>query len=468
MRNLLTASLPGLALLALGGCATSGALTTTTESDGAYYTSADQTTATPTGSAVYANRGYSQPYAPQQSVAGSANPDGFQYNAPTTASGQSLSTAENANPDYAGGTGYATEGYNTSTLGASSDYYATQISSNPSGFGVPYTGPGVSSYNYAPAVSVAPSFYGSPFGYGLGLSLGFGYGGFGGYGYPYGGFYSPYAYSAFYDPFYSPFGYGGYGLGYGYGYGYPYGFGGFGYPYSSFGYGGYGYGGYGYGGYGAYRTGSLAPGSYATESGGRFLSGPRVNRGGMLARASAINPAQPTGSGAPGTVGNNIMAGRRGGYGPAMSGTAPGMPGNPMLNQQVQRRGAFANGGAIGQPTTAAPGAVPSMQPARRGFFSGFLGNGTNGGQPAMNQGGYAGQAGQAQGSNMSRRGGFNQGGFNGGQMQQRSFSQPSMAPQRSFSQPSMAPQRSFGGGGGGSFGGGSFGGGGGGRRGGR
>ena len=44
MKNLLTACLPALALLALGGCAGTSALTSS-EDDGVYYSSKDRTTA---------------------------------------------------------------------------------------------------------------------------------------------------------------------------------------------------------------------------------------------------------------------------------------------------------------------------------------------------------------------------------------------------------------------------------------
>ncbi|MGI4833091.1 MAG: hypothetical protein ACRYFK_06465 [Janthinobacterium lividum] len=458
MKNLLTATLPALALLALGGCATSGALTSTTEGDGVYYSSADKTTSNGNLNSVYANRGYNQ------SVAGSANPDGFAYNRATNAAGAAApatsapaATTDDANPDYQGGT-VAPSG-NSSTLGTTSDYYVDNTATSPSGFGMPYSGPGVSTYNYSPSWSVTPSFYGSPFGYGLGLGIGYGYGGgFGGFGSPYGygGFGNPYAYSGFYDPFYSPFGYGyGSGLSIGFGYG---GFGGFGYPFGGY-YGGYGspyYGG-GYGGYGYRSYGSAASGVYS-DGRSSVLVGPRGSRGGM------VMSAQPNGviNGANAPV--NVGAGRRGGgmvlgaNGLAAPTTTPTVN---SIGQPNGSRGAFSNGAALGQPSVATPGGVPAGAAGGRrgGFFSGFFGNGANGtagGQRAQTgqaqaNGSYAPQ--QRQYSQPSGRS-YNQSGF--GQPQQRSFSQPS------FSQPS----RSFGGGGGG--GGGSFGGGGGGRRGGR
>ena len=153
MKNLLTATLPALALLALSGCATTGALSST-EDDGVYYSSKDRTTAV---AATSPAPGY-------QNTGSAADPSAAQA-APAT---------DDANPDYQGGT--------QSGTASGTDYYDDSYSSaSPSAFGQPYTGPGVSSTNYSPTWSVAPSFYGSPFGYGTGLSLAYGYGGFGGY-----------------------------------------------------------------------------------------------------------------------------------------------------------------------------------------------------------------------------------------------------------------------------------------------
>ncbi|QKG58466.1 hypothetical protein GKZ68_18615 [Hymenobacter sp. BRD128] len=202
MKNLLTATLPALALLALGGCATTGALTNSTENDGVYYSSSDHTTTTVPRAAAYGSSG---------TIPARALDD--------TVPAATAATTEDANPDYQGGT---TQG----TYATGTDYYSNSYNNglstynpNPSGFGQPYTGPGVSAYNYSPGWSVSPSFYGSPFGYGAGLALSYGYSpfayGYGspfGYGYPYGGFY---------DPFFSPFGYGyGSGLSIGFGYGF--------------------------------------------------------------------------------------------------------------------------------------------------------------------------------------------------------------------------------------------------------
>jgi hypothetical protein len=467
MKNLLTATLPGLALLALGGCATSGALTTSTETDGVYYSSSDHTTAV--AAPVYSGNGSS----------GNIPARALDDTVPVAAA-----TTDDANPDYQGGT---TQGYATGT-----DYYSNSYNDglstytpNGSGFNQPYAGPGVSSYNYNPGWSVAPSFYGSPFGYGAGMALGYGYSPYsmGGFGYPYGGgFYDP-----FYSPYYSPYGFGyGSGLSIGFGYGFG-GFGGFGYPYGGFGgypY-GYGYGGgYGRGYYAGGYDGYSRPiiytrgGGTSTPGAGAVIYGSRSNRGGavMNARNVAGNPNTVNVGGgrpSPGSYTGNAVAL------PAGNNALPG--GNAPMPMAPTGRGGRAvsfGGDATGQPTYSQPASQPTgnTQPAgapsggRRGFFSGFFGNPAGGaaGQPAaagqptsqpMNNGGYgarqrSGSYGQAQSQ---------------GQMQQRSYSQPTYSqPQRTYSQPQQQmqqPSRSFGGGnfGGGGGGGGSFGGGGGG-----
>ncbi|RZK29839.1 MAG: hypothetical protein EOO57_18740, partial [Hymenobacter sp.] len=127
MKNLLTATLPALALLALGGCATTGAVTST-EDDGVYYSSKDRTTvATAPAGTGYQNGNYGT---------------NSGYGSATT----QAPAGEDANPDYQGST--------TQAGTASTDYYDNNYSSynsaSPSGFGQPYTGPGVSSYNYTP------------------------------------------------------------------------------------------------------------------------------------------------------------------------------------------------------------------------------------------------------------------------------------------------------------------------------
>jgi len=451
MKNLLTATLPALALLALGGCATSGALTTSTETDGVYYSSSDHTTAVAPTNLGYGSTG---------TIPARALDDTAPVNVATT---------DDANPDYQGGT--------STTAPAGTDYYSNDYATyNASGFGQPYTGPGVSAYNYTPAWSVSPSFYGSPWGYGAGLALSYGYSPFGygyggspfGYGYPYGGFY---------DPFYSPYGFGygsGLSLGFGYGFG---GFGGFGYPigygYSPFGYGYpygyssfYGRGGYGYGADYAARPVIYTRGAGVSNPGANaVLYGSRNNRGGAVMAPNAVaNPNAVNIGGRPGTGSytGNAVAMPSGASAPAMAPTGRGGR-------------AVSFGEATGQPTYSNPAsqtsnATPQSAPAagRRGFFSGFFGNGASPNANAAGQPATAGQPANYGGRQRS----YGQPAYNNGQAQtQRSYSQPQMQ-QRTYSQPTYSqpsysqPSRSFGGGSVGGGGGGSFGGGGGGGRG--
>jgi hypothetical protein len=450
MKNLLTATLPALALLALGGCATSGALTTSTENDGVYYSSSDHTTTVGAPASAYNGSGTIPDRALDDTVP---------------------ATTDDANPDYQGGTA---QGSATGTDYYSNSYNDGLSAYTPSGFNQPYTGPGVSSYNYNPGWSVAPSFYGSPFGYGAGLALGYGYSpyGMGGFGYPYGGYGG-----GFYDPFYSPYGFGyGSGLSIGFGYGFG-GFGGFGYPYGGYGYPyGYGYGrGYGY--YDSYGTGYSRPVIYAngTRSGSGanpILVGPRGGRGGSV--MNGVAPTANTGNVAGSNGGRSVGA-----YSPnavALPGSGAGATGQPMGTTMPTRRDGRGGGNVVGQPTYSTPnagtGQATTSQPTagRRGFFGGFFGNSAgsnatggnaaagansgNMGQPGMQRRSYS----QPQPGSGNAAGGYSQ--------PQRSYSQPAYSqPQRSYSQPTYSqPSGGFGGGGGGSFGGG----GGGGRRGGR
>ena len=383
---------------------------------------------------------------------------------------------EDANPDYQGG---STQSGTTGT-----DYYDNSYSSynsaSPSGFGQPYSGPGVSSYNYTPSWSVSPSFYGSPYGYGTGLSLAYGYGGFGGYS-PYSyGYGSPYG--GFYDPFYSPWGYG-YGsrfsIGFGYGgFGYPYGgYGGYGYPYGYGGYGGYGYPGYAYGGgggyYGAdggyggarryvYKQG-IMNGAYANGyDAGAIKVGRRESRYSNAAGSSgATMPSGGTISNRRASSGANsgfdrVMA--PGGNVPTSSGLSnngqPAMDRSRRFDQNTMNSnspGAAAGGFDQQRAANMANPAAAQAQPQRGGFFHEMFSAPANGGQGQGQNGGYS-----------QPQRGFDQ---------SRSYSQPSQPqrsysqPQRSYSQPAQAPSYGGGGGGGGSFGGGG-GGGGGGRRG--
>lgn len=288
MKKLLTASLPALALLALGGC-TAARSVATTEDDGVYYSSRDRTTAV--AQAAPASR-------QRQSEAATA---------PTPAD-----NGEATNPDYQGSA-------NTQRPTANSpeyydEGYANSSSSYDSRFRQPYAGPNVGLAYYSPPVVFAPSY-----GYGGGYSP------YGGafcdpfyspvYASPlYGAYYSPY--SSFYDPF--SYGYGGYGGsffslsfgfgrpwgGYGYGYSRPYygGYGGYGYdPY----YGGGGYYGNGYGSY------------YGNNYGGYYGSSRQVIR----ANANNAGVSNPVLVGPRGGRGGDVLAGRN--NAPAVPGTVP-------------------------------------------------------------------------------------------------------------------------------------------------
>ncbi|RYY19217.1 MAG: hypothetical protein EOO36_06285, partial [Cytophagaceae bacterium] len=405
MKNLLTATLPALALLALGGCATTGAVTST-EDDGVYYSSKDRTTVATPPAPAYQRGAY--------------DPNGSYGSATTTTQAPA---DENANPDYQGGS-------TQSGTASGTDYYDDSYNNNsasPSGFGQPYTGPGVSTYNYTPNWSVSPSFYGSPYGYGSGLSIGYGYGGgFGGYS-PFGYGYPGYA--GFYDPFYSPFGYG-YGSGFSIGFGYG-GFGGFGYPYySGFGYpyhgGGYGYPGYAYGG--GYYGGDYYGGGYNRSviysNGARsgsganpVLVGPRSGRGGAVMGNRAMGGSASS----PGavTIGNgrrDNMVAPSGGVAPAYNAAQPTGASQPQLyGRGAGRAATFGGGEVVGQPAASGSNA----QPAGNGAATAGQANGRRGGffREMFSNPGNASNA-NANGSNAN---------INGGQsMQRRSYSQPS------------------------------------------
>ena len=284
MNKLLTASLPALALLALGGCTASRSVATT-EDDGVYYSSQDRTTA----------------------VA-----------APRVLASQSVTTdnstgSEATNPDYQAGTDTRRQAPNNPEY--YDDGYANSSSSynNNSRFRTPYAGPNVGLAYYSPPVVFAPA-------YGYGGNYGFS---------SYAGicdpFYSPwcasplYGYSP-YDAFYSPFGYG-YGgslisisfgsggyRGYSYGYGRPYyGGGGYGGYYDPY-YGGGSYGGssYGYGGYNSYgnyygNRQVIRPGGTSVGVGSPVLVGPRRGRGGdvLAGRGNVIANPSTTPANAP-------------------------------------------------------------------------------------------------------------------------------------------------------------------------
>ena len=209
MKNLLTAFLPALALLALGGCASTAGLATS-EDDGVYYSSKDRTTAIVRE-------------APAQEPSPSAN--------------------EAANPDYNGNTASAP----ASQASGSDEYYDNTYTYMR---GVPDYGV----TNYVPYSQYTSIGYGvGPFGYGGGIG-GYGYGGFD-------NFYDP-----FYSPFYSPFGFGyGSGISISLGFGRPWGYGGYG----GYGFGrpGFGFGGYGRGFYDPFYYSSPFYGGYYGHGG---------------------------------------------------------------------------------------------------------------------------------------------------------------------------------------------------------
>ncbi|UOG74697.1 hypothetical protein MTX78_21585 [Hymenobacter tibetensis] len=190
MKNFLPSLLPALALLTLGGCAGTSALTTT-ESDGVYYSSKDRTT--------------------QNARAAVA----------TTAPAEVQSDDEISNPDY------TAEGQrSSSTVTESTEYYDDDYaySSRIRRFHQPYyRGFG---YGYNDFVYNDPFWYGGSSYYGSGFydpfyGPAYGYGGLGGsfvninigFGNPWGWGYNPWRYGrgyGLYDSYYGG-GYGGYG-----------------------------------------------------------------------------------------------------------------------------------------------------------------------------------------------------------------------------------------------------------------
>ncbi|WP_345233160.1 hypothetical protein [Hymenobacter saemangeumensis] len=198
MKNSLTAFLPALALLALSGCASTGAIATS-EDDGVYYSSKDRSTAIVT------------PAPAAEAPAGN----------------------EAANPDYNGNASTRSNGGSTAS---SQDYYDDTYTSTRRTY--VYAGPGVAYYTpvvYAPYTTLSygispygPAFYDpfyspfySPFyGYGPSVSINIGYGRPWGWGRHYGAYYDPYygyaspwgyGYAGYYDPyFYGGRYYGGY------------------------------------------------------------------------------------------------------------------------------------------------------------------------------------------------------------------------------------------------------------------
>ncbi|WP_201982698.1 hypothetical protein [Hymenobacter rubidus] len=464
MRNLLTAYLPALALLALGGCAGTSALTSS-EDDGVYYSSKDRTTAVV---------------------------------APASAQAPA-STNEAANPDYNGGTAGASSG----RQGSGSDQYYdnsyTYMQGVPRYGSSTYYGPGLSYYTpYSPYTSLN-------YGYGWGGgACGFSPYAYGGYAPLYGSFYSPYGYG--YSPYYGygsgvsiSFGFGrSYGYSpYGYGYGYsPYGYGYGGYDpyyYNSPFYGGYyGRGGYygssyyGYSGYGAgysnsdqrasrtfghrserasdgrYSSGSTGAAGGATTGTSSPTGGGRVRTSGLMAPSTPTGPAPQSGvlaneSGrtrgevlntspqtVPTTDPSTYNRPRRMDradqpqYRTMESGTISGQPQRteaaPGQDQVVRddNRGRWRTTDNAPQGASTQPQETSAPQQGRRrdgGFFQNVFSQPSNAGGQAPDQ---------------SSRQRYDQSQRTYEQPQQRSYSQPS------YSQPSYSAPSSGGGGGGG------------------
>jgi hypothetical protein len=198
MKNLLTAILPALALLALGGCAGTSALTSS-EDDGVYYSSQDRTTAIVSTAPAPA------------STDEAANPD-YNGNAASSSSRQSSGSDQYYDntytymrgvPNY--GVTYYTPYSPYTTL--SYAYGAGACGFSPFGYGLcdPFYSPYYSPYyGFNSGISISFGF-GRPWGYG---------GGYYGYGRPYygygygGGFYDPYYYNGpYYGGYYSRGGY---------------------------------------------------------------------------------------------------------------------------------------------------------------------------------------------------------------------------------------------------------------------
>lgn len=448
MKHIPTHLLPALALLALGGCATSNGLTTT-EPDGIYYSSKDRTTEV----AAVSTANQATDYAATDDPNAVGNPDYQDGSARTR--GSASDEYYDDDFDYA--------------------YYARQRRYNGLGMGynIAYADP----FWYRPTLAYADPFMYSPYGYsawndpfwgpswyngwyssGISLSFGWGMGGWGGWG-PYGGGY-----------YGRPIGYGGWGPygGYGYGNGYLDGY--YSGLYNSGYYGGY-WNGYRNGGRTAnYRVGPRRDrgvevvGGSANGSGGRPRVGEATggrslvdNNGGMVGSGRARGRVQDvsgqagqlTGGGGqvvsqPEAVGAQPGRGRltriqeagtevapNGGVRPTLQGETAGQPTryNPNQRNRVDEAGQPANGDQMSQP-----------QRTRRERFA------DNGGQP------------QQQSEPTRRQRVYDQ-------QPTRTYEQPT----RSYEQPARSePSRSFGGGnsGGGGFGGGSNSGGGGGGRG--
>ena len=293
MKNPLSHLLPALALLTLGGCASTGALSTT-ENDGVYYSSQDRTTQNASAS-----------------VAGPAE--------------QVLSDGEISNPDY------ATQGQSSSGVTESTEYYDDDYaySARIRRFHQPYyRGFG---YGYNDFMYADPFWYGGSSYYGNGFydpfwGPSYGYGGLGGsfvninigFGSPWGWGYNPWRYGRGY-------GYGGYDA---FGYG-GYGYGGL----------GYGYGGLGYGGYNYYNSNNSYYGGVSTPRNVRGRNNPSTEAG-TVGR---------TGVGTGNAVGSRSRAATGGVANPTSGRTATGgIVGGSTAQPTGRGRSRVADGGNAG------------------------------------------------------------------------------------------------------------------------
>ncbi|TGE26509.1 hypothetical protein [Hymenobacter metallicola] len=243
MKSILNTVLPAMALLTLGGCASTSALTST-ESDGVYYSSKDRTT-------------YNEPArstAAVQSEASEATAPDAEANPDYTSSSKSSSSSQS------GGSEYYDDDYS----------YSARIRR--------FHQPVYRSFGYG----YNDFIYSDPFWYG-----GSAYSYYGGYS-PYG--WGPGYYGSFYDPFYGPY-YGGSAVVINIGFGRPY--------YNPWRY-GYGYGGYGRGYYDGYRNGlysGYGGGYYGGTVGGTVRNVRYGNRTGRSAEAVSANRSAGSGAG---------------------------------------------------------------------------------------------------------------------------------------------------------------------------
>ncbi|WP_035566574.1 hypothetical protein [Hymenobacter sp. IS2118] len=225
MKNPLTALLPALALLALGGCASTSGLATS-EDDGVYYSSKDRTTAIVRQAQPVADNA---PARTEEYVEDATNPD-YNGNTASTSPRQSSGSDEYYDSNYDNtytymqglpnngpGVSYYTPYSAYTNLNYASAWGGGAYGFSPYGICDPFYNPFYSPfYGYSPGLSINFGF-GRPWGYG-GYGRGFGYGYGGGYG---GGFYDPFFYGgSFYGGYYGRGGYYGnsfYGNNFGYG-----------------------------------------------------------------------------------------------------------------------------------------------------------------------------------------------------------------------------------------------------------